>query len=80
VRRRTSEAIAQVLNVGFCTSLGEWDRDMGIVAAPLMIEDHAPLVLACVGSSQQMTRARVEREIGPQLLAMVSSIQQKVAN
>lgn len=44
-----------------------------------MVEDHTPLVVACVGSSQQMTRARVEREIGPQLLAMVSAIQQKVA-
>jgi hypothetical protein len=31
-----------------------------------------------VGSSAQMTRARVERELGPRLLAAVSAVQQKV--
>lgn len=79
MRRRTSEGLAQVHRDGFCSSLGEWDSEIGIVAAPLLVEGHAPMVLACVGSSQQMTRARVEREIGPQLLAMVSGIQQQVA-
>jgi DNA-binding IclR family transcriptional regulator len=79
LRRRSSEGIAQVHRMGFCSSLGEWDPEMGIVAAPLLVEGHAPLVLACVGSSSQMTRARVEREIGPRLLGMVSSIQQGVA-
>jgi DNA-binding IclR family transcriptional regulator len=77
LRRRISEAISQVRSVGFCSSLGEWDREIGIVAAPLLVEEHAPLVVACIGSGQKMTRARVEREIGPLMLAMVSSIQQK---
>lgn len=79
MRRRTSEGLAQVHRVGFCSSLGEWDSEIGIVAAPLLVEGHAPMVLACVGSSQQMTRARVDREIGPQMLAMVAGIQQQVA-
>ncbi|WP_249276317.1 IclR family transcriptional regulator [Bordetella genomosp. 7] len=78
MRRRTSEGLAQVHRVGYCSSLGEWDSEIGIVAAPLLVEGHAPMVLACVGASQQMTRARVEREIGPQLLAMVAGIQQQV--
>lgn len=76
LRRRSSEAIAQVYEMGFCTSLGEWDHDLGIVAAPLLIEGHAPLVLACVGSSSQMTRARIVRDLGPRLLAMATTIQQ----
>ena len=50
LRRRSGEAIAQVHEKGFCVSLGECDHDLGVVAAPLLIEDHAPLVLACVGS------------------------------
>jgi len=76
LRRRSSEAIVQVQQLGFCTSLGEWDHDLGIVAAPLLIPGHSPLVMACVGSSSQMTRARVERDLGPRLLAMASAIQQ----
>ena len=76
LRRRSSQALAQVHELGFCTSLGEWDPGLGIIAAPLVVEDHAPLVVACVGSSAQMTRARVERELGPKLLAAVSAVQQ----
>jgi DNA-binding IclR family transcriptional regulator len=76
LRRRSGEAIAQVHEKGFCASLGEWSQDLGIVAAPLLIEDHAPLVLGCVGASAQMTRQRVERELGPRLLAMANEIRQ----
>ncbi len=79
VRRRSSQAIAQVHQLGFCTSLGEWDHQLGIVAAPLLVEGQAPLALTCVGSSSQMTRARVERELGPRLLAAASSITQDMA-
>jgi len=76
LRRRSSEAMAQVYEKGFCASLGEWDQDLGIVAAPLLIEGYAPLVLACVGTSSQMTRPRIDRELGPRLLAMANAIQQ----
>jgi DNA-binding IclR family transcriptional regulator len=79
LRRRSSEAIAQVFRLGFCTSLGEWDPDLGIVAVPLMIAGHAPLVLACVGSTAQMTRARVERELGPRLLGVALGLQEQGA-
>ena len=78
LRRRSSQAIAQVFEKGFCTSLGEWDHELGIIAAPLLIEGHAPLVVACVGSSSQMTRPRVERELGPRLLAMANAIHNTV--
>jgi len=79
LRRRALEGLSQVSRVGFCTSLGEWGSEISTVAAPLLGNNHAPLVLTCIGSSQMMTRARVEREIGPQLLAMISSIQQRVS-
>jgi DNA-binding IclR family transcriptional regulator len=79
LRRRSAEAIAQVYEKGFCTSLGEWARELGIVAVPLMIAGHAPLVLACVGSSIQMTRARVERELGPRLVGIAVVLQREGA-
>jgi DNA-binding IclR family transcriptional regulator len=46
-----------------------------MLAAPLQVEGHAPMVLACVGGSQQMTRARIDRELGPRLLALATQIQ-----
>ncbi len=79
VRRRLLDAIAQVQALGFCTSLGEWDPDLGIVAAPLVVPGHSPLVLGCVGASAQMTRAGVERELGPRLLAMTGAIEHEAS-
>ena len=49
--------------------------DLGTLAAPVLLEGNAPFVLACIGASQGMTRARVERELGPRLLAMAGELQ-----
>lgn len=76
LRRRLGEAIAQVYELGYCTSVGEWDRDLGIIAAPVVVEGQAPLVIACVGAASQFTSARVRRELGPRLLATAAAIQQ----
>jgi DNA-binding IclR family transcriptional regulator len=77
LRRRITEGISQVHNVGYCMSLGEWEPELAIVAAPLFIPDHTPLVLACIARSARMGRARVERELGPRLVAAAQSLQEK---
>jgi DNA-binding IclR family transcriptional regulator len=76
LRRRSSEAMAQVYGNGYCTSVGELDPHLGIVATPVVIEDRGPMVLACLGASDRMTRPRVERELAPRLLAMARTIGQ----
>ncbi|TDN62370.1 helix-turn-helix domain-containing protein [Paraburkholderia sp. BL10I2N1] len=77
LRHRISEGISQALNTGYCASLGEWEPELSIVAAPLTIPDHAPLVLACIGHSARMGRARLERELAPRLVAAARSLQEK---
>jgi DNA-binding IclR family transcriptional regulator len=74
MRRRSSEGISQVLKVGYCSSLGDWDSDVTVVAAPLFVEGNAPLVLGCVGASAYLTRTRVERELGPRLVGIAAAI------
>jgi len=76
-RRRLRQVIAQVHDHGFCSSLSEWDPDLGIVAAAFLIEGQGPLVLACIGSSAQITRTRVERELGARLVTVSSAIQRE---
>ncbi|KAK48780.1 IclR family transcriptional regulator [Caballeronia jiangsuensis] len=78
LRRRISEGISQTHNAGYCTSLGEWEPDLAIVAAPLVIRDQTPLVLACIGPSAKLGRARVERELGPRLVAAAQHLQEQV--
>ncbi|WP_176157882.1 IclR family transcriptional regulator [Burkholderia multivorans] len=77
LRRRISEGISQVHNVGYCMSLGEWEPDLTILAVPLVVQDHTPLVLACIGRSARLGRARVERELGPRLVAAAQHLQEQ---
>jgi DNA-binding IclR family transcriptional regulator len=72
-----SEGISQVHETGFCMSLGEWEPELAIVAAPLTIPDHTPFVLACIGRSARMGRARVQRELGPRLVAAALALQEQ---
>lgn len=75
VHRRVAEGIAQVAGKGYCTAVGEWEPELGIVATTVLLEGTSPFVLACIGPSRGMTRARVERELGPRLLAMGRALQ-----
>ncbi len=77
LRRRISAGISQVHDVGYCMSLGEWEPDLTILAVPLVVEDHTPLVLACVGRSARLGRARIERELGPRLVAVARHLQEQ---
>lgn len=75
LRRRVLEGMAQVGEKGYCTAIGEWEPELGVLAASVLLEGNAPFVLACIGASHLMTRARVERELGPRLLAMAYELQ-----
>ncbi len=75
LQRRIAEGVGQALDRGYCAAIGEWEPELGIVAAPVMLEGNLPFVLACIGASSGMTRASVERKLGPSLLAMARSMQ-----
>ena len=72
--RRCSEGIGQVHDVGWCAMLAERDPDVAVVATPLLVPEHTPLVLSCVGPATRTTRARIERELAPRLLAVAAEI------
>lgn len=74
MRRGFGEAISQVYEHGYCMALGEWGSEIATIAAPIVLEGQAPFVLSCIGSSTQMSRTRIVRELGPKVLAMVASI------
>lgn len=68
-RRRIAEKISQVHALGFCMSPGEWVPEFSSVSTPISIPERPPWVLSCTGHSSQLTRRRMEREIGPLLVA-----------
>jgi DNA-binding IclR family transcriptional regulator len=79
LRLRMQDKLAQVERQGFGMLLGEWEPELASVAAPVCIPNHPPLVLACVGRSVRMARGRVERELGPRLVATAKALQKQLA-
>ena len=78
IRTRLTKAQVQVQVKGFCASLGEIDPDIATVAMPLTISGHAPMVLACIGSTARMSNFRIDREVGPRLKQIVRYLQEEV--
>jgi DNA-binding IclR family transcriptional regulator len=75
IRRRMSEKIAQVHELGFCMLHGEWEPELACVATPVSIPDRPPLVLGCVGRTARMAQTRIELELGPRLVATAQLLQ-----
>ncbi|MFT3721650.1 IclR family transcriptional regulator [Pseudorhodoferax sp.] len=75
LRRRSSEAIGQVREGGFCVALGETGQPMTMVAAPIHLPGRAPLAVSCMGPATLTGRTRSVRELGPALVRMAQEIQ-----
>lgn len=75
LRRRFGDAIFQVQQRGFCMALGEPAPEFCILAAPLMLRGETPMALACIGTSAGVSKARIERDLGPRLVAAALRLQ-----
>ena len=62
---------------GFCLSLGEWRKETHSVAVPLTVDvaESGTTVFSCGGPSFLFTREKLEANIGPRLLNLVSNVQ-----
>ncbi|MDR5878681.1 IclR family transcriptional regulator [Caballeronia sp. LZ032] len=78
IGRRTHEKIAQVRELGFGMLHGEWEPELACVAAPVPLPDRPPLVLGCVGRTARLAQARLERELGPRLVAIAETLRGRV--
>lgn len=79
VQQKISDAEAQVNERAYCVSTGDWGPDITVVAAPLKLQDRLPMVLVCAGLAKSLSKARIEQQTGPQLLALTRHLQQAEA-
>lgn len=56
------QAFHDIEQGGACFSFGEWRRDVGLAAAPLMLADGSKAVVTCVRLAAEPGRGRFERE------------------
>ncbi len=78
-RRRIAEKISQIHELGFCMSPGEWVPELSSISVPISLPEGSPWVLSCSGRSSQMPRARMERELGPRLVAVAGLLHDELA-
>jgi DNA-binding IclR family transcriptional regulator len=78
IGRRMHEKIAQVRELGFGMLHGDWEPELACVAAPVLLPDRPPWVLGCVGRTARLAQARLERELGPRLVAIAQTLRERV--
>ncbi|MDR0563508.1 MAG: IclR family transcriptional regulator [Azoarcus sp.] len=59
---------------GFCTSFGEWEKDVNAVAVPFVDGDGTRMAFSCGGAAFLLSREKLEKDIGPRLAYLVRCI------
>jgi DNA-binding IclR family transcriptional regulator len=75
LRKGLEKAFRDYADYGYCLSIGEWNRDVNAVAVPMTHTQHGLLAFNCGGPSFQLSREKLEEDIGPRLVHMVSNIE-----
>ncbi|MBC8649276.1 IclR family transcriptional regulator [Pseudomonas sp. MTM4] len=75
LRKGLEKAFRDYADYGYCLSIGEWSRDVNAVAVPMTHAQHGLLAFNCGGPSFQLSREKLEEDIGPRLVHMVSNIE-----
>jgi DNA-binding IclR family transcriptional regulator len=76
LRRGIEQAIEDLAARGFTLSVGDYQKDVNAVGAPLILADGSPiLAFNCGGPAFLLPRERLEGEIGPALVAMVRQVE-----
>ncbi|ASK33579.1 IclR family transcriptional regulator [Alcanivorax sp. N3-2A] len=79
VERGLERAYKEYQKYGFCTSDGEWNRDVSGVAVPLILDNGAQVVpFNCGGSSLRLSRRILVENLGPRLKEVVEQVRQMV--
>jgi DNA-binding IclR family transcriptional regulator len=76
VRAGIERGIEDYKSRGFTLSVGDWQRDVSAVGVPLVPPDGLGVfAFNCGAPAFQLTRERLETDIGPRLVNMVRNIE-----
>jgi DNA-binding IclR family transcriptional regulator len=71
IRAGIDRAVRDYERLGFCLSVGEWNKDVWSVGTPLVAREGGRIVaFNCSGPIFDITRAQIIQTIGPRLLAL----------
>ena len=79
MRERLTAAIADYRRLGFCTSIGDWQKDISAVATPIPIfHGQGPYALNLGGPSYLLPEEQLKAEFGPRLAAAAAEIRANI--
>jgi DNA-binding IclR family transcriptional regulator len=75
VRRGIENSIESIRLRGFCTSIGDWLREIHSIGVPLKTQTpYGPLALNIGGLASSLPVTRLEKELGPRLVALARRV------
>lgn len=75
MRENVERAHADFAAHGFVITQGSWGRDVNGAAAPLLLDERNVLYsFHCAGPASRMPLARIRKDIGPRLVALVAEV------
>jgi DNA-binding IclR family transcriptional regulator len=75
LKKGIEQALEEFERQGWCTSLGDWRREVHGIAAPLVPEEGAePMVFSCSGTAFNLTEEKIVQDVGPRLLTVVGNV------
>ena len=76
IRAGLEQAVDDVARRGFTLSAGDWQPDVSAVGVPLVPADGSAVVaFNCGAPAYQITRERLENDIGPRLVNLVRNVE-----
>jgi DNA-binding IclR family transcriptional regulator len=68
-RQALESAVRHYDRLGYCVSLGDWDKTVHACSVPIRLRDDSIYVLNCGGPAERVTADRIADELGPRLVA-----------
>ncbi|MES2355139.1 MAG: IclR family transcriptional regulator [Pseudomonadota bacterium] len=65
---------------GFCSSMGDWQKDVSAVGVPMSMPDGHILAFNCGGPAFSLKRGLVESDLGPRLVNLVREVTNQLQN
>lgn len=78
VEAGVSDAVNSFREKGYCTSFGDWDKDVNAVSVPLVIGEGHIYTFNCGGPRYRLSTDYMRNEVAPQLKNMVRNIEATV--
>ena len=76
IRASVESALKEYADRGFCSSVGEWQKDVNAVGVPVTIGNGAGLLaFNCGGPAFQLRRPMLEDDLGPRLVQLVKNVE-----